>query len=81
MQSHDAHQDELLCDGLDGAGDVFVEGGVAGLEDGSVVLFASDEEVRGVDLADIEDGVYGDLDWIMCARLLSVTQGRVWGAH
>lgn len=34
-----------------------------GLEDGGVVFLAADEELGGVYLADVEDGVDGDLDW------------------
>jgi hypothetical protein len=33
-----------------------------GLEDGGVVFLAADEELSGVYLADVEDGVDGDLD-------------------
>ena len=31
--------------------------------DGGVVLFTSYEEIRGVYMADVKDGVDGSLDW------------------
>lgn len=36
---------------------------MAGLEDGGVVFLAADKELGRVNLAEIEDGVDGDLDW------------------
>lgn len=55
-------QDELVADCVYGAGDVLVQRGMARLEDGSVVFLAPDEDVRGVDMSDVEDGVNGDFN-------------------
>jgi len=57
-----ANQSHLLEYGLDGSRYVFIECGMPRLKHGGVVLFSADEKVHGVDLADIEDVVYGNFD-------------------
>ena len=61
---------------------------MARLEDGGVVFLAADEEVDGVYLADVEDGVDGDLDcgavrawtgWVGRCLLNSATPRRASG--
>ena len=56
------YERELVGDSPDGPGDVFVESRMPGLEDGCVIFAPADEYLRRVNLANVEDGVYSNLD-------------------
>lgn len=56
------HETELIGDGLDCAGDVFVKSGMTRLKHRHVILLSSHKQIWWVYLANIKDGVDGDFN-------------------
>lgn len=57
-----AYQGELIGDGLDCAGDVFIKSRVTRLKYWHVILLSSHKQFWGVNLASVKDSVDGNFD-------------------
>lgn len=64
------HSQKLFPDSLDSARYIVIQSRMSRLEDGGVVFFATDEEVRGIYLADIQYGVNSDFNYLTVKELL-----------
>lgn len=58
-----AHRYHLSSHSLECAGNIVVQGWMARLEHGRIILLASNEQVLWIDLADVEDRVCRNFDW------------------
>ncbi len=65
MQSdHAAYQKQFISYCFHGSGDIVIQSGMARLVYGCIVYSTPHEEVGGIDMSDVEDRVYRDLDYV-----------------
>ena len=74
------NESKFVGNGSDCTGDVFIQAWMTRLENRRVVFFPTDEEVCWVNLADVENGMYGNFNWTENANMVSSCDNMVMNA-